>query len=354
VTLCYSRHQYVFLTHNQDLKVLIEGLEEAWEYFGGVTARVVIDNLKAAVIKWGRYESDFNRLFFEYSQYRGFIIDNANVEHPQGKPKVERNVQYVRENFFKGETFLNLDHAKRESVRWCSETAGLRIHGTIQKRPRVVFEAEEQPKLIPLTKERFDTPEFATPIVHRDHSICFKKSFYTVATQFIGKQVDLRADSKLVRIYWKNELIKTHPRKKPGEKSIDPADFPSELRPYAMRDINYYKAQAKIIGSGCAAFVNKLFDDSVLPWCKIRQAQKLLSLAKKYGHPRVNDACNRAYVFDLINVKRVETIIKDGLSQPSEHELERREKKDNIYQLPLPLPRFARPAAEFNHQHTGG
>ena len=350
VTLGCSRHQFVFLTHKQDLKVLIEGLELAWEYFGGVTVRVIIDNLKAAVIKAGRCDSEFNRLFFEYAQYRGFIIDNTNVRHPQGKPKVERNVPYVRENFFRGETFLNLEHAQGLALCWCSETAGLRIHGTTQQRPRLVFEAEEQAKLIPLIKGRFDIPEFATPIVHRDHSVCFKKSFYTVPTKFIGKQVDLRADSQLVRIYWKNELIKTHPRQQPGAKSIDPSDYPSELSPYAMRDVNYYKTQGQSIGSECGAFMGKLLDGD-FPWSKIRQAQALLGLAKKYGPQRVNDSCNRAYVFDVINVKRVESMIKANLDKPSEYELERRPDKNNIYQLPL--PRFARAASEFNH-HLGG
>jgi transposase len=51
VTLVHSRHQYVHITRTQKLPDLVNGLEDAWEFFGGVTKLVVVDNLKATVIK---------------------------------------------------------------------------------------------------------------------------------------------------------------------------------------------------------------------------------------------------------------------------------------------------------------
>ena len=50
VTLVFSRHQYVFLTHRQDLDALIAGIEEAWERFGGVTRRLIIDYVPRHII----------------------------------------------------------------------------------------------------------------------------------------------------------------------------------------------------------------------------------------------------------------------------------------------------------------
>ncbi len=90
VTLVFSRYQYVHITRKQDLPALIGGIDEAWEFFGGVTRRLIIDNMKAAVVKSHRYEPIFNRTFLEYSQYQGFIIDPAVARHPQGKATVER------------------------------------------------------------------------------------------------------------------------------------------------------------------------------------------------------------------------------------------------------------------------
>jgi hypothetical protein len=135
VTLVFSRHQYVHLTHRQKLTDLIEGLEDAWEFFGGVPERVVIDNLKAAVLKADRYEPAFQRTFDEYATHRGFVIDAAVARHATGKPHVERQVPYVRDNFFRGEDFINIDEAQRAAIRWCLGRAGRRIHGTTRKRP---------------------------------------------------------------------------------------------------------------------------------------------------------------------------------------------------------------------------
>ncbi len=178
VTLVFSRHQYVHVTHKQDLPALIGGIEEAWGFFGGATRRLIIDNMKAAVVKSDRYEPIFNRTFLEYSQYQGFIIDPAVVRHPQGKATVERQIPYVRENFFKGEEFIDRGHAQREAVKWCQTTAGTRIHGTTRKMPRIVFEEHEQSFLLPLKETRYDVPKWGKVKVHPDHHIRFGNALY--------------------------------------------------------------------------------------------------------------------------------------------------------------------------------
>jgi transposase/predicted nucleic acid-binding protein len=316
VTLVFSRHQYVYLTHRQDLDALICGIEEAWEFFGGVTRRLVLDNMKVAVVKADRYEPVFNKTFQEYSQHRGFIIDPAPVRHPEAKGCVENQIKYVQKNFFAGEEFTDRDHAQREAIRWCRTTAGLRLHGTTRKRPLVVFEQEELKTLLPLSVERFDVPVFADCTVHRDHHIQFKKATYSLPTQYIGKEVFVRGDSALVRIYYQQQLIRTHPKKKPGERSTIYEDYPKEKSAYAMRDVNYYINTAKVNGEKQGAFMSRLLAGDV-PWAFLRQAQSLLRLNDKYGAARVDSACARALNFELLNVKRVEGIIKQAMERES-------------------------------------
>src|SRR2546430_10565697 len=60
------------------------------------------------------------------------------------------------------------------------------------------------------------------------------------------------------------------------------------------RDAN---AQGPAIGS----FVERLLAGP-LPWARLRQVQKLLRLANRYGRGRVEAACQRALAFDLLNV----------------------------------------------------
>jgi transposase len=341
VTLCYSRHQYVHFTHSQKLSDLIDGLEAAWEFFGGTPIRVVIDNLRDAVNKADRYDPIFQRTFAEYADHRGFIIDPAPVRAPRGKPRVERNVSYVRENFFRGEQWRDRDHVEREGIRWCLQVAGTRVHGTTLKRPLAVFEDVEKAVLKPLTGERFDTPQWAECTVHPDHHVQFRKATYSVPSRYCRKKVTVRGDRGLVRIYYRGTLIKTHPTQPPGGRSTDYADYPQELTNYTLRDPKRLIRQAREQGAYIGRFAQALLAGN-FPWAKLRQAQKLLRLSNKYGTGRVDLACRRAMAFDLINVRRLERIINQGLegdalpNKPGE-------------QIILLSPKFLRPEGSFTH-----
>jgi len=343
VTLTHSRHQYVHVCTSQKLEDVIAGLEDAWAFFGGVVARVVFDNMKTAITKADRYDPIFQRVFAEYAEYRGFVIDAAVARHPTGKPVVERSVQYVRENFFRGEQWIDRDHVQREAARWCLEVAGQRIHGTIRQRPLVVFENVEKSALRPISKPPFDPPKWAECIAHPDHHVQFGKALYSVPTRHVGKTVTVRGDSKLVRIYVKGELIKTHERVSEGKRSTDYADYPKELAPYAMRDPERIIQEAHRQGKHLGLFMEALLAGD-FPWAKLRQAQKLLRLTNKYGSKRLDAACRRALYFELYNVKRVETIVKGDLERGAAGP--GNPVQGQLIEL---SPRFLRPEASFNH-----
>lgn len=340
VVLVSSRHQYVFLTHSQKLKDLIDGLENAWEFFGGVPARVTIDNMKAAVTHADRYDPVFQRTFEEYARYRGFVIDAAVPASPKQKPHVERQVPYVRENYFRGENFISLTQAQEVAIRWCQTTAGLRIHGTTRKQPLVQFESFEKSALIPLTKDRFDTPAWGEPKVHPDCHVRFNNALYSVPHAYRGNETTVRGDSKLVRIYVGGTLVKTHATQPAGKKSTDDADYPKEKSVYAMRDANYLIRKAGECGKNIGHFTEKLLSGT-FPWAKLRQAQKLVRLTEKYGNDRVDTACLRALSFDLINVRRVQRIVEMALENEKVPT-----RGASVIQLPL---RFLRDSQTFNH-----
>jgi hypothetical protein len=48
------------------------------------------------VTRADRYAPGIDRVFLEYAQFRGFIVDPAIVRHATGKPKVERGIPYCR------------------------------------------------------------------------------------------------------------------------------------------------------------------------------------------------------------------------------------------------------------------
>lgn len=349
VTLVHSRHQYVHVTFSQKLTDVIDGLEDAWEFFGGVPRKVAIDNLKPAVTKADRYEPVFQRTFDEYAKHRGFTIDATLVRHPTGKPHVERQVQYVREGFFRGEQWLDLSHVQREARRWCLEKAGTRIHGTTRKQPAAEFDRVERQALRPLCTSRFDVPLWAEPKVHPDHHVQFQKVLYSVPYQHdgrstLGQKVTVRGDRRMVRIYLRGQLIKTHATKSAG-RSTDYDDYPPHKGAYALRSVDHVVTAANRIGPSTGDFAGELLSGDC-PWARLRSGQKLVRMADKYGADRVEAACRRALGFGLINVRRVERIIVQGLDARKEPDLS---EPNTVTQMPL---RFARPPKTLNHKET--
>jgi hypothetical protein len=340
VTLCFSRYAFLAIALRQDLAAVLDGLEAAWTFFGGVVRRLVADNLKPVVTRPDRYNPHVNRVFLEYAQYRGFIVDPAVPEHATGKPKVERSVPYAREDFFRGESFRDLVEMQTRAVTWARDIAGTRVHGTTRHVPRVVFERVEQPTLLPLAPEPFDRPTWAWATVHPDHHIQFGHALYSVPTRYLRERVEVRGDSRLVRIYHRSELIKVHAPQRPGGRSTDYTDYPAERAPYAMRAPDACGRQAAELGPAIGQFVRVLLSGT-FPWSRLRQAQKLLRLAERYGAARVNAACTRALAFELLDVRRVETIVRAALE---------REPAATERGAVVPLPaRFTRPPQSFAH-----
>jgi hypothetical protein len=145
-------------------------------------------------------------------------------------------------------------------------------------------------------------------------------------------------------MYDGGELVKTHKRMPEGGRSTDYKDYPEELAPYAMRDPDRIIRDGRRLGEHIGRFLEVLLAGD-FPWAKLRQAQKLLRLANKYGRKRLNAACRRAVYFELYNVKRVETIVKSDV----EREITRSPSPAKG-QLVLFPPRFLRAAGSFNHQ----
>jgi transposase len=336
VTLCFSRYAFLWIALRQDLSAVLDGLEAAWVFFGGVVRRLVEDNLKPVVLRPDRYDPHLQRVFLEYAQYRGFVVDPAMPAHATGKPKVERGIPYAREDFFRGETFHDFADLQRRALLWSRDIAGTRVHGTTRQVPRVVFETLEQPTLLPLAPEPFDRPTWAWATVHPDHHIVFGKALYSVPTAYLGQRVEVRGDSRLVRIYSRGTVIKVHAPQPPGGRATDYTDYPAERAPYAMRAPDACVRQAeqavRVLLSG------------TFPWARLRQAQKLLRLAERYGAPRVNAACARALAFELLDVRRVEAIVRAALEREPGP-------ADRGTVVPLPA-RFARAPQSFAHHPT--
>lgn len=340
LTACVSRHQFCWPTYGETLAEVIEGFEEAWGCFEGVFRVVVVDNLKAIVDRADPLNPRLNPGFLEYAQARGFVVDPCIVASPTHKPRVERAVPYCRDSGFAGENFPDIHAARRGMRRWCLEEAGMRIHGTTQRRPLEHFREVEHAQLLPLPTSRYDVPILVRAKVARDHHIAVAKALYSVPGGRLGQHVDVRADSRLVRIAQHGQLLREHPRQPPGGRSTNPDDLPQEKRGYALRDIDYLKRQAADHGEQVGIYAERLLDDP-LPWTRMRKVYRLLSLVKRFGAERVEMACRRTLELDVVDVTRVQRMLERALEQ------DRLVAAGQLHLAPILRPRFARDPAAF-------
>jgi hypothetical protein len=218
-------------------------------------------------------------------------------------------VQYVQTNFFAGEEFVDLLDVRVRAETWCSETAGMRIHGTTQWRPIEAFRAQEQPLLLARPCAPFDVPTWSDPKVHHDFHCSVGKALYSVHHHLIGKTLRARLDSSSVKFYLHGELVKVHPRKPPGARSTDPKDMPAGTEIYATRDVERLGRMAADHGEAIGRYAAAILD-TPLPWTKMRQVYRLLGLVKKWGADRVEEACQRALDAEVIDVNLVSRMIE--------------------------------------------
>jgi transposase len=309
-TAAYSRHMFVWLSFSQTLEAVIAGCDAAWIFFDGVFKVLIPDNMAAVVADADALNPKLTQGWLDYAQHCGFVTDTARVRHAKDKPRVERNVQYVRSSMWAGEEFIDLAQAQTHARSWCISVAGQRIHGTIQERPAEVFAQREAAQLLQVPAA-YDIPIFKTCKVHRDFHLEVGKALYSVPKAYIGQHVDVRADSQLVKVFWRGQLVKVHPRQRPGGRWTDPEDLPAEKVGYAMRDLDRLIAAARNHGEDVGIYAERLLDDK-LPWTRMRAVYRLLGLARRYGGTAVNSACGKALDVDVVSVTKIASMLERG------------------------------------------
>jgi transposase len=339
ITLSFSRYQFVWPTFRQTTEAVCEGLDRAWWFFGAMPISIIPDNTKAMIKDPDAINPTLVTSFLDYVQARGLFVDPARVRSPKDKARVENQVPYVRESWFDGETFAGVDDARQSAERWCREIAGTRVHGTTRRIPRDVFADIEKSAMRAAPAAPFDVPVWIEKAkVHPDHHIQVAHALYSVPNAYLRKHVRVRADRAAVKIYFGTELIKMHPRKPPGGRSTDPADYPTDKAVYALRDVDALLAKAKEKGVHIGIYAERLLGGP-LPWTKMRQTYALLALCQKFGDGRVEAICQSALAFDVVSVPRIAQMLKSA-AKPT-----RPDTSGKLVQLPL--PRFVRPAEHF-------
>ncbi len=316
--LACSRHLFVRPTLIMDQTEWVAAHVAAAEFFGGLPARIILDNLRTGVVKPDIYDPKTNRSYAEFAHHYGVLLDPARVFSPKDKPKVERAVPFVRDSMWAGRDFPTLRAWRDEALRWSSDVAGARSCRALDgAAPAAVFAAVEADALLALPVRRFELAAWSTPKVHDDCCVKVGKTLYSVPWRHIGDTVDARATARTVTVYSRGELIKTHVAKEKGRQT-DMGDYPPEKVAFLMRTPVWCRARAAEIGPGAEAVVADLLAVNALH--RLRAAQGVLRLVERHGPGRLEAACVKAVEVGDPSYRTVKGILAAGTETPERSE----------------------------------
>lgn len=314
MTLAFSRHQYVEFVFDQKPATWLECHRHAFEFFEGVPKRLVIDNLKAAIVYAERDEPQVQQAYRECAEHYGFLISPCRVRTPQHKGKVEQGgVHYVKRNFLGGRTPTSVTQANTDVLAWCQTTAGQRVHGTTREQPLKRFETTERGALQPLPTEPYDLAEWKVVTLQRDCYVTFDNAYYSAPHRLVGQQLRVRGGTRQVRLYTLDyQLVATHERThRPGARLTHPDHLPPDKLVGLTLSREGCQAAAADIGVATRTVVDRLLSDPAVD--RLRTVGRLLSLRQSYGEARLEAACARALRFDDPTYKTVKAILQQGL-----------------------------------------
>jgi transposase len=312
MTLSWSRHQYVEFVFDQKVETWLRLHRNAFTHLGGVPERVVIDNLKAAIVRACWEDPLVQQAYRECAEHYGFRIAPCRPATPQHKGKVESGVHYVKRNFLGGREATTLTQANRDVQRWCEETAGQRCHGTTKEQPMVRFAQVEQAHLQSLPEIPYDLAVWKEAKLHRDGHVIFEKAYYSAPYRLVDEPLRIRGGGCEVRIYTQDyQLVATHERaSEPGQRQTHPDHLPPDLVAGVFLDRESCQRAAQDIGPATARVVEELLADVVVE--RLPVVRRLLKLREAYADRRLEAACARALTFGDGSYMTIKRILQRG------------------------------------------
>lgn len=313
-----SNYTYAEATVDQTLPSWTGSHVRSFEYFGGVTERIVPDNLKSGVNKACRYEPDINPTYREMAAYYGTIVMPARVREPRDKAKVESAVLVVerwilaslrnRKFFSLGE----LNCAIRELLVILNQRNFKKLEGNRQS----IFLAYEKSTLKPLPSYPWEYAQWKKAKVNIDYHIELMGHYYSTPYVLVHETVDVRYTSRTVEIFHEHKRVASHARDdRRGWPSTIDEHMPKNHQEYIGVTPSKLIEQAKHIGIKTGELIEYILHDRKYPPQGYRSCLGIIRLAKSYSNARLDAACGRALAIGGHSYTSVAAILKSGLDQ---------------------------------------
>lgn len=353
--LRHSRKTYREIVLDQKISTFLMGHVHAFEHFNGVPKHVVLDNLKAGVIRSTIDNDMITRSYQELAEHYGFIISPCLPRTPEHKGGVEGDVKYAKRNFLAyflaGQREMGIKTPKIQDLikameKWDKEVADLHLIHGIGRSPLELFKSEEEKALIPLPQVRWEPTSWKQCEVRREWRIMIDNAYYSVPYQLIGETVEVCVTHSLVRIFHKQSEVTLHER---ATKKWEYKRKAEHAPPFKEAVLKCTREGLLLLAGDIGSFTHQVAH-AILSHPsidKLKPVRYMLQLALKYSKERLENACERAYNCKIFSYGSVKNILENGLdSKPVEV-------STSSKVVPLPNYRFARDPTDYKSCDNG-
>jgi transposase len=336
MVLAYSRRLYVEFTLAQSMEHFLGCHQNAFTYFGGVTAEVMVDNCKTAVLSHPLGgPATLHPRYLDMAQHYGFSIRPCAPHQPQQKGRVESAVAYVKKNFLAGLEPSSLDAVNHAARLWLEQVANIRRHAETHQTPMELF-VEEVPKLRPLNLQPYPAAVVHSTRANSRCRVSFDSNRYTVPPRFADKPLLLKAYPDRLIIYHQDQLIAEHRRSYERHQDLEKPEHIEEL--LAQRRAGrqqQWLVKFMALSPQAETYHRHLADKRVNPH---HHVQKILALVECYGADKVARALEDALAYHAFSAEYIANLLAQRERpqvEPSALHLTRRH---DLLDLELPEP----------------
>ena len=326
MVLCHSRMMYVEFTVSQTMEHFLAGHQNAFAAFGAVPRKIMVDNLKSAVLQRIIGQAPvFNPVYLDFANHYGFTIAPCGVRKGNEKGRVESGVAYVKKNFLAGLELPDFHAINPAAQHWLTHIANVRIHGETREKPLEMFQ-EEKAGLLPLPPHPYDIATLSQVRASSQFRVTLDTNHYSVPAEYAGAPLTLKVYPDRLAIYHGDKLIARHARSFDRHQDFEDPDHPKELIAQRKKARDQ-KIFMRFLALSVTArdYYRELEKRRMNPR---HHVQKIVALSEIYGLDKVARAMEDAFFFQAFSCEYIANICEQrsrSLPEPGALHLTRRQ-----------------------------
>lgn len=212
LTLSWSRAIFLKFFLSAKMPFFQQGFVDAFDFFGGIPKVIFHDNLKSGVLERIGPIIRYNHDFLLVAKHYLFEPKAVNIRRGNEKGRVERSIRYIRDNFFPGRVYQDLDDLNEQALHWCTTESFQRTWRRGEKiTVQEAFEKEKE-QLTPLPPTPFLAQEKLLVSIGKTPYARFWTNDYSVPCDCVGKKLTLIATQSTVSIMDNLLVVAKHVR----------------------------------------------------------------------------------------------------------------------------------------------